>query len=177
MGNFDRVYEAFIEGQTCAAQTLNQASDIVCITTKKLNWGHLYRVKFLCKGLVNDGREIREHNQFELGVHFPEHYLRRCKPAEIVCWFGPANIWHPNIKPPFLCLGRVAPGTQIIDIVNRAYEIISYQKVTMVESNALNREACAWARANSDRFPIDKRPLRRRTIEVTMEEIRKEVSE
>lgn len=172
MTKVDRVYEAFIEGQNVAAQTLNQASDIVHITSKKLNRGHLYIVKLLCKGLVNDNGTIKEHGQFELGVHFPEHYLRRCDPATIVCWYSPSNVWHPNIKPPFLCLGRVTPGMQLVDIVHQAYEIISYQKVTMNESDALNHDACAWARANSNKFPIDKRPLRQRTVQFNIEEIR-----
>ena len=177
MTEVDRVYEAFIEGQNVAAQTLNQASDIVHITPKKLNRGHLYTVRLLCKGLVNDNGTIKEHGQFALGIHFPEHYLRRCVAAEIVCWFSPATIWHPNIKPPFICLGRVTPGTQIVDIVHQAYQIITYQKVTMIETDALNHDACAWARANSDMFPVDKHPLRRRNVEFTIEEIKKEVKE
>ena len=163
MTKVDRVYEAFIEGQNVAAQTLNQASDIVHITQKKLNRGHLYTVRLLCKGLVNDNGTIKEHGQFELGIHFPEHYLRRCVAA--------------NIKPPFICLGRVIPGTQIVDIVHQAYQIITYQKVTMIETDALNHDACAWARANSDMFPVDKHPLRRRNVEFTIEEIKKEVKE
>jgi hypothetical protein len=177
MSSVDKIYEAFIESQNIAAAALNQASDIVEITPKQLKRGHLYAVRMLCRGLVNEGGKIKDHDQFELLVHFPEHYLRRCSPVELICWVSPATVWHPNIKPPFLCLGRLTPGMKIVDIVHQAYEIVSYQKVTMVESDALNHDAAVWARANLERFPVDTRPLRRRIIEFTLEEIRKGVQE
>ncbi|HVR30785.1 MAG TPA: hypothetical protein VMS86_14780 [Thermoanaerobaculia bacterium] len=34
----------------------------------------------------------------------------------------------------------------------------------MREDDALNREACVWARANQHRFPLDRRPLKRRAL-------------
>ena len=45
------------------------------------------------------------------------------------------------------------------------FEIITYKRVTMREDDALNPVACAWARRNTHRFPIDPRPLKRRTVE------------
>jgi hypothetical protein len=35
----------------------------------------------------------------------------------------------------------------------------------MREDDALNRHACAWARKNASRFPIDDRPMMRRRLE------------
>ena len=54
------------------------------------------------------------------------------------------------------------PGTPLVDLIYQLYEIITYHNVEMRENNALNLEACSWARSNLDRFPIDRRPLRRR---------------
>lgn len=31
----------------------------------------------------------------------------------------------------------------------------------MREDDALNKPACVWARAHRDRFPLDRRPLKR----------------
>jgi hypothetical protein len=39
----------------------------------------------------------------------------------------------------------------------------------MRENNALNTEACAWARRNLHRFPVDSRPLKRRTADFSIE--------
>ena len=41
------------------------------------------------------------------------------------------------------------------------HEIVTWQKVTMREDDALNHAACQWARANRARFPVDSRPLKR----------------
>jgi len=34
-----------------------------------------------------------------------------------------------------------------------------------------NKEACRWARANQGRFPIDRRPLKRRPLVLEVEQI------
>jgi hypothetical protein len=39
----------------------------------------------------------------------------------------------------------------------------------MREDDALNKAACAWAREHQDRFPVDRRPLRRRQLELTVD--------
>jgi hypothetical protein len=45
--------------------------------------------------------------------------------------------------------------------------VITYGRLAVDERNALNAEACAWARRHLDRFPIDRRPLKSRTREAT----------
>ena len=61
-----------------------------------------------------------------------------------------------------ICVGRLYPGTRLLDIIYQLYEIITYQKVTMREDDALTPDACVWSRQNQHCFPIDDRPLRRR---------------
>ena len=78
--------------------------------------------------------------------------------------------WHPNIsaRAPFICIGRIAPGMSLTDIIHQLYEIICYQRYTPNEFDSLNKDCCSWARANSDRFPTDSRPLKRRTLNLNV---------
>ena len=101
---------------------------------------------------------------FDVGLHFPSNYLRRVDPTLVLACLKPFEVWHPNIRPPLICIGHLPPGTGIVDIVYQVFEVITYNKVTMREDDALNRAACAWARKNQDRFPVDTRPLTRRRV-------------
>jgi hypothetical protein len=81
-------------------------------------------------------------------------------------------VFHPNIsdKLPFICVGKLAPNTPLVDILYQCFEIITYNKVTMREDDALNMQACVWARENQHRFPIDRRPLKRRTLDLNVQQ-------
>lgn len=78
-------------------------------------------------------------------------------------------MWHPNIRAPFVCIGPVVPGTGLVDLVHRLFDVITFKNVTMREDNALNKEACLWARRHIDLFPVDRRPLKRRTLNLGIE--------
>ena len=56
----------------------------------------------------------------------------------------------------------MTPGTSLVDLLYQAYEVLTYQKFTSREDDALNAVACAWARKHMDRFPVDSRPLKGR---------------
>lgn len=124
----------------------------------------LYRLTFHCRGLVVADGQYRHGDDFQVAICFPGHYLRKRfdNPLEIMVWLKPTNVWHPNISPPVICPGPIAPGTSLVELIYQVYEIISYQKLTPHEGDALNRDACVWARDNMQRFPIDDRPLKRR---------------
>jgi ubiquitin-protein ligase len=81
------------------------------------------------------------------------------------------RVWHPNVSGdlPLICIGRLAPGTTLVDILYQIYDILTYQKYNPREDDALNKPACAWARANQHRFPIDPRPLKRRTLSLEVQ--------
>lgn len=155
----DPIVRLFLEAQRREALALAAASDLLDVLPIGLQH---YVASFRCRGLVREaGGEIREHALFRVGLWLPESYLREANPAQIVSWLGPAEIWHPNIRPPFLCLGRITPGTPLVDLLHRCFELICFENVTMREDDALNGAACAWARRNRARFPIDPRPLLR----------------
>lgn len=114
-----------------------------------------YLVMFRCKGLAMLPSEeiiiIHEHLlEIVLGLDYP------IRPP-IFIWNTP--IWHPNIKPPYLCPeGRpYAIGTTIDQICLMAGQMVQYRNYNT--ENPLNREAAAWAVENVDRFPIDTRGL------------------
>jgi hypothetical protein len=60
----------------------------------------------------------------------------------------------------------------LIDILYQAHEVGTGNKLMMLEHDALNWDACAWARRNMDRFPVDRRPLKGAAVDFEIEEVR-----
>lgn len=168
----DPVLRAFLKRQTEEGRALAQASDILdldCLPT-----GQHFIAHYACRGLVKDpSGVVREAKSFHVGVFFGAEYLRTVSPLETLTLLGPLNTYHPNVAfgAPFICVGRIAPGMPLVDLLYQAYEILSYQKLTPREDDALNRDACRWARANQERFPIDPRPLKRRPLALEVERL------
>lgn len=158
----DTVLDAFRRQQLLEGTALASQSDLFDLVP----FGDppdRYLVHFHCKGLVETAHGVEEATGFEVGIRFPADYLRRYDPARVVTWLGPP-VFHPNVSDhsPLVCLGSLPPGTSLVDLVYQLYELITYQKVTMREDDALNRAACQWTRSHIDRLPIDARPLKRR---------------
>ena len=167
----DRVLEAFLNRQHDEGMALADGSDLLDLIPLGGPCSQLYVAMFCCKGLVRSSSgEIEEAGRFELGIWFPSDYLRRAAPQEVVSWFGPPEVFHPNIRAPYICIGRLAPGTGLVDILYQCFEIITFNKVTMREDDALNPIACEWARQHQDRFPIDSRPLKRRRLQIKLDD-------
>jgi len=163
----DRILQSFLERQQEEGLELARSSDLVDVLPLDGSPARHYRLSFHCRGLVKDaGGQIRTAERFEVGVRFLSDYLRRADTFHALAWFGPSNVFHPNIhdKAPLICIGRLAPGTPLVDIVYQCFEIITYNKLKI--DDALNQEASAWARRNKHMFPIDRRPLKRRVLEI-----------
>jgi hypothetical protein len=164
----DAIMRNFLGRQREEALALSVASDLVTIAPLERPEGgpaDRFFVRFACRGLVRtpDGL-IVEAADFAVGIWFPENYLRTADPFRVLTWLGPRQVWHPNIsdRAPAICVGRLAPGTSLVDLVYQCWEIITWNKVTMREDDALNLEACQWARSHLTRLPVDTRPLKRR---------------
>lgn len=159
----DAVYEAFLARQYDEGMALARDSDLLELVPLDGMPPCRYLARFGCTGLVRppNGRVI-EFDRFEVGIWFPSDYLRRAEPWQILTWLGPRRVFHPNIsdRMPLICVGRLKPGTWLVDLLYQCFEIISYQKVTMREDDALNTAACGWAREHQQLFPIDRRPLK-----------------
>jgi hypothetical protein len=165
----DHILESFLTKTYEQATALAAESDLFSIVPVGPKPYQRFIIRYRCKGLVREGDDVREANYFEVGIHMPNDYLRRADPARVITWFGPREVWHPNILARYVCAGRVYPATSLTDLIYQVYEIVSWQKVTMNEFDALNIDACSWARNNPDRFPVDARPLKRRSREFTVE--------
>jgi hypothetical protein len=170
----DKVLAAFLERQIEEGMALAAASDLLDLIPVDGRLRQHYLADFCCKGLVQtDSGEIVGADRFVLGIWLPDQYLREADPFQVLTWLEPRRIFHPNISSgaPFICVGRLAPGTPLVDLLYRCFEIITYNKVTMRDDDALNKEACAWARRSQHRFPVDHRPLKRRHIEFDVEAV------
>ncbi|MGQ0734260.1 MAG: hypothetical protein ACT4QD_11455 [Acidobacteriota bacterium] len=166
----DKVLNGFLTQQLAEGTELAASSDLLRLTPCDGPLPRHYLAEFRCKGLVQLATgEIAERDHFVIGVSFPSDYLRRAHPAEVLTLLGPQTVFHPNVRGSAICVGRLKPGTRLVDLLYQCFEILTYVKVTMREDDALNREACAWARSHDDRFPIDRRPLKRRAIAIQVD--------
>ncbi len=157
----DKVFKAFLAGQTAQLQALAADSDIfelgMVVET-------LFGLTFHCRGLIEtEEGEIIEHDLFNVVLNVDPDYLR--KPVDdprLMVSMVETNTFHPNIAGHVICLGKINAATPLTALVTQIYEILSYQKYNTVEYDALNPKACAWARENQHRLPIDDRSLIRR---------------
>jgi ubiquitin-protein ligase len=168
----DAIYQRFLERQRVEGMALAEASDVLSLHIPPMAPPH-FVAEFLCKGLIRDSAgEIKEASRFQVGVWFPADYLRRADPFEMVRLFTP-GVWHPNVSQdlPLICTGRISPGTPLVDILFQIYDILTYQKYNPREDDSLNRAACSWARENQNLFPTDRRPLKRRSLNLEVTSI------
>ncbi len=162
----DPIYDNFMQKQREEGAALATASDLLELQEHPFP-PPSFVATFRCKGLVRTPEGVvEEADFFQAGIWMPPDYLRRADPFELLRWFGPPNVWHPNISNtlPLLCVGRIAPGMPLVDILYQVFEIITYTKYTPLETDCLNKECCSWARSNAARFPVDRRPLKRRLL-------------
>ncbi len=156
------ILESWYERELCAAKDLADQSDLLDLALCPDQSQRALLVRYTCKGLVRDldGR-ISNAEESVVGIRIPDHYLRQANTFEILAWLSPLEIWHPNIRPPYLCIGHLSPGMSLVDILYQIFEIITYHKVS--PGDYLNDEAAAWARTPDARrlFPVDPRPLKR----------------
>lgn len=156
----DTVFEAFLQGQYQAALELNRSSDLVRLVALDDAPVRTYAAEFSCRALAYRNGDIVTVERSAVGIHFPSNYLREFDTAQVFTWLGPPDIWHPNVVCPALCGGHIPPGTPLQDLVYQVFDIITFSNVSMDENDALNRAACAWARRNLHRFPVDTRPMK-----------------
>jgi hypothetical protein len=155
----DDILRGYLEQQYKEGMELATASDLLELVSADGEPSSHYLARFTCKGLARSRTGvIEEAVEFGFAINIPDDYLRRVDPLRIVAVLGP-DIWHPNIRTPFICLGHVSPGTPLVGLLYQLYEIVTYHNYAA--HDALNPEAAAWARENQYRFPLDHRPLKR----------------
>ena len=168
----DRILDAFLRRQFEEAMALTRESDLVELVPVGPHPPRRYVARFRCTGLCRlETGEVAEMHHAEVGIFLPDDYLRRTDPYQILVWLGPRNVWHPNIsdKAPIVCLGRLGPGTRLVDILYQLFEIISFKRYTT--HDALNLDAAAWTRQHQHRLPADPRPLKRRRLPLKVQQV------
>ncbi len=161
----DEVYEAFLRRQLEEGMALADSSDVLTLTPLS---GSEPPERYLAnfegrRGLVRDGRgRIVECDKFMVGIWFPEDYLRSVRIPQVLTYLGPQEPWHPNIRPPFMCV-HIEPGMGLVDILYACHEIWTWN-LYATGDEGLNHGASQWSRQQErSRFPIDRRPLKRRS--------------
>lgn len=114
--------------------------------------------------------QISKNVTFTIGIYFPPDYLCAANFLKVITLFSPTTFSHPNAAPPHLCVGRLEPGTGLVDILYQIHDLITFKNVGVLEDDSLNRGACQWYRnpKNWDGRPVDSRPLRRRTLKFSL---------
>jgi hypothetical protein len=157
------IEQEFLAAQLREALELASESDLVDV----LPLGpRTYAVRFQCKGLVQerDGT-VHEADRFVVEIQLGKDHLR-VKPGPMIMRMAhPANCFSANIVAPLMCGGDLGIGVSVVDLIYQAFEMITWQNVTIREEDALNRAACQWARSHPDDYPIDTRPLKWRRPE------------
>ena len=168
----DPIYRGFMERQLAEGMALAAASDLLRLHVPPYAPPH-FVAEFLCNGLIRERDGIiKEAENWQVGIFFPQHYLRRVDQFDVLRFFTP-NAWHPNISRelPLICVGHIVPGMSLVDILYQIFEVLTYHKFNPREDDCLNRAACAFARGNQHRFPIDRRPLKRRKLSLEVREL------
>jgi hypothetical protein len=164
------VFQAFLRQQHDEGAALARDSSILDLLPLG-DPADRFIARYTCRGLVRDlTGAIAEAEEFAVGIWFPGDYLRRANPFEVLTWLGPSHVWHSNISAPFICVGRLVPGMGLVDLLYQCWQIITWNKATIREDDALNREACEWARHHLGQLPVDTRPLKRRRLDLHLEE-------
>lgn len=161
----DKIFESWLERQCADALALMETSDVVTILPAAgPQAARRFIAQFANPTMVRTDDRIVRADGFTVLIQFPPDYLRAAfDAAQVVNVLAPGNLFHPNVRPPFICTGRLSPGTGICDLLYQLDEILTFARFTPREDDALNHEACQWARQHMHLFPLEARPLRRRT--------------
>jgi hypothetical protein len=162
----DKIFELFLRQQLEEGVALAAESDLLELHPLRRGGRppQHYIARFRCNGFVEIGGRISTANRFDIGIYLSDQYLHEANSFEVLSWLYPANVFHPNICSPFICVGDrfMRPGMKLVEIIFQLYSIVSYSR--WAAHSPLNESAAQWARENQHLFPADKRPLKRRTL-------------
>ena len=167
----DHVYSSFLERQNESLSTLASQSRVLryrAIQSHRNLPANLFITSMTCAHVVKKTGEPRvSHAPCSFGIQLPADYLRRSYPdsGQILSLISPAECFHPNVRWPHICIGPVAAGTSVVELVLRVDEILTFNRVNPREDDCMNPSACPWTRAHMDDFPLERRPLRDRSAE------------
>ena len=129
--SMDMVFESWLERQYADGMSLCSLSDVLTLVSGPGRFPpRRFIAQFNSPTMVRAGAEVTRTEGFVVLLQFPTDYLRLARDAgQIVNLLAPVNAFHPNVAPPFICIGQVAPGTGSIELVFRVYEVLTFQKM------------------------------------------------
>ena len=162
----DPILKGWLECQQTEATQLVAASSVLKLFPGLGAPPREYLARYDCPTMVHEqATGVTQQTGFDVLIRFPLDYLRAVpNPAFVVALMSPDNAFHPNVRAPFICLGDIAPGTSLCEILYQVFEIMTFQRLTPNENDALNKDACAWVRNNMERFPLGAAALRSRPV-------------
>jgi hypothetical protein len=123
----------------------------------KIPW--LYRLTFRTRGLSRTtSGEIEPLERQVVALRFLPDYLRRADRFEMLALMEPGNAFHPNLMGQHICV-EVRPGEPLVEICESLHALFSWRLRQLNDTDALNRDACAWGRTHLEELPLDRRPL------------------
>ena len=170
----DEILNDFLREQFTQAMDLASQSDLVTVTPLRGRPPTQYVVEFRCKGLAKDARDkvVMIDGPWGFGVNFPANYVRGgFHVADVVAYLGPVpRPVHPNLRPPFVCF-EVRPAMPLTEIIYTLYDFLTWNLFS-THDEGLAHDSAQWYRnQNPNRFPIDRRPLKRRELNLTVKPI------
>ena len=158
----DLVFQNFLEANWQHAKELADASDIVELLPLGNLPPRVILARFHASCYIKTSSGIRLRKGFTVGYRFPEDYLSSSHvvPWAVIQFLEPATVFHPNIKPPGICLGLgLRCGTELRELLFRTFELVTYQRRSN-PADPLNPVASEWVRSNWPVKPADARPLK-----------------
>ena len=153
------IHNRFLSSQVDEGAALDSRSDLVDICPVAGDPPDRYVIQYRCLGLTRTADlRVVEGASWTVGIWFPSNYLRTADPYRTLTWLA-GDLWHPNVLPArhLVCIGLLAPGTGLVELVHRIFDLITYHR--WAAHDALCHDAAQWARNERHRFPIDRRPL------------------
>lgn len=107
----DRIMESWLENQQRDVIALAQESDLVELVAEPKRPPARYLAHFRCGTLVKRSGVVTQAHGLTVGIQFPHDYLRRVvDPGTLIYVLEPVGLFHPNVAPPFVCVGKVPRG-------------------------------------------------------------------
>jgi hypothetical protein len=128
----------------------------------------LWRLTINTRGLAGTSGSLRVIDRHVVAVRFLPDYLRQVNRFQTLRLMEPGDAFHPNLAPPAICL-EVYPGEPLLEIAEALHRLFSWRLRQLAETDALNRDACAWGRAHLDELPVDARPLFGRSFQIQLD--------
>lgn len=166
----DKILNSFLARQQQEGMALAGESDVLDLAPIGGDPAQRYIAAFQARGLAQtEGGDIVEADGFRVGIWLPDNYLRKADTAQVLTYLGPhPRPWHPNIHPPYIC-AHLRPGTPLVQLIYVCFEIWTWA-LYGTGDGGLNKAASQWfRRQDRGRFPIDRRPLKRRRLNLAVE--------